>query len=122
MKRFNMKYEKLTSFHDGGHGWLRVPIGEIRLAVLQGLRLTSFSFISDKYVYLEEDCDLSAWIEFRQIPREIITQWKSKYSHGLSSIRNYPRFTYPRLAACDCSNSGDPGEGCECIQIEEAAS
>lgn len=112
-------YDKLTSFHDGGHGWLRVPIEEIRLAVLQGLRLTRYSYISDKYVYLEEDCDLSAWIEFRQIPRDTIKEWKSKYSHGPSSIRSKPCFTYPRLAACDCSNSGDPGEGCECIQIEE---
>ena len=114
-----MNYEKLRSFSDGGHGWLRVPIAEIRLAVLQGLRLTRFSYISEKYVYLEEDCDLSEWIRFREISPETIRCWKHSSANGHSKIRNYPCFTYRRLAACDCSNSGDPGEGCECIQIEE---
>lgn len=92
-------YLKLTSFHDGGHGWLRVPKSEIQLAVMQGLEVSSCSYISEKYVYLEEDGDLSAWIEFRKIPREVIQAWKSRHSNGHSKIRNYPRFTLPRLNA-----------------------
>lgn len=94
-----MNYLKLTSYHDGGHGWLRVPIEEIRLAVLQGLEISRFSYISEKFVYLEEDCDVSAWINFRQIPQETISKWKQSYRNGSSPIRNLPSFNNERLKA-----------------------
>ena len=86
-----MNYEKITAFGDGGHSWARVPRSEIELAALQGLEISRYSFMTDKYVYLEEDCDLSAWIEFRKIPRETVQKWKIKHTDRLSHIRNYPR-------------------------------
>ena len=43
---------KYTFIIDPGHGWLRVPLAEIR-----GLAISSYSFRDANYAYLEEDCD-----------------------------------------------------------------
>jgi hypothetical protein len=92
-----MNYEKITSFSDDGHGWARVPIAEIRLAALQGLEISHCSFMTEKYVYLEEDCDLTNWINFRQIPEETIRKWKHSRRNGSSHIRNYDRVSMKLL-------------------------
>ena len=83
-----MKYDRLHFFSDSGHGWLRVPLQDVQLAMLQGLKLTTYSYQDDKYAYLEEDLDAPEWINFRQIPKEIQHQWKTTKGSGYSSIRN----------------------------------
>ena len=83
-----MKYERLHFFSDSGHGWLRVPLHDVQLAMLQGLKLTKYSYQDSKHAYLEEDLDAPSWINFRKIPKEIQHQWKVTNGRGYSTIRN----------------------------------
>lgn len=87
-------YSKLRVFADCGHAWLRVPLEDVRLACLQGLTISKCSFMNGKYAYLEEDCDLSAFIAFRQIPTEVVESWKISYCDDRreSHVRRYERF------------------------------
>jgi len=103
-------YAKLRSFSDSGHGWLRVPLEDVRLACLQGLEISRFSYMTKKYAYLEEDCDLSAWINFRQIPDEVKKQWKHSWVNGESHIRRYERFkAFCGKASGPCPQGTEPG-------------
>ena len=47
---------------DPGHGWIEVPVSEIRAL---GLKPSHCSYKKGRYVYLEEDCDALAWINAR---------------------------------------------------------
>ena len=49
-------------FHeDPGHGWLEVPIETIRELGLAD-KITPYSYMDQYSVYLEEDCDLTTFI------------------------------------------------------------
>lgn len=51
------------TFHtDPGHGWLEVPVAELRRAQLAPSDFSAYSFIRGSTVYLEEDCDASIFI------------------------------------------------------------
>ena len=54
---------KLTFFADPGHGWLRVPTSQLKKLGITN-KITYFSYISPskRYVYLEEDCDMSTFL------------------------------------------------------------
>lgn len=52
-----------TYFQDPGHGWIQVPLAEIRDL---GLMPSHYSYTDGRYVYLEEDCDAPAWIKARE--------------------------------------------------------
>lgn len=79
---------KINAYSDPGHGWAAVPLTLLdRLDLLD--RITTCSYMRGKYAYLEEDCDLDAFmtaakaaglaVEFRQ--------WVSGYRR--SRIRGY---------------------------------
>lgn len=53
-------------FTDPGHGWLRVPKGE-----LKGFKPSVCSFQDQAHVYLEEDSDAPGWLDHRGIPRDL---------------------------------------------------
>lgn len=58
--------EKVLFITDPGHGWLRVPISHLddeRMDIAG--RVTDYSYQSGWYVYLEEDCDLSLYLDTR---------------------------------------------------------
>ncbi|ENI4487403.1 hypothetical protein ABXZ88_003275 [Vibrio fluvialis] len=69
---------KFNMHTDHGHGWLEV---DVELAErLLGDKVSVYSYISDdcKTVYLEEDCDATAFIEAlnkNQIEHEIVEIW-----------------------------------------------
>jgi len=48
-----------TMFNDPGHGWLRVPLGDIDIE----LDISRFSYKDDKYGYLEEDRDMAIFLK-----------------------------------------------------------
>ena len=48
-----------TFFESPSHGWLRVPRTEIETL---GIEVTRYSYEDGTYLYLEEDCDLSTFI------------------------------------------------------------
>jgi hypothetical protein len=54
--------QKLTvKFHtDSGHGWLEVPKQEVEAL---GVKLSRYSYQRGDSYYLEEDCDMTAFLE-----------------------------------------------------------
>lgn len=95
---------------DPGHGWMEVPTLEV---VKMGLKISSCSYVhpSGKYMYLEEDCDLQAFLfaKVRQdgnvanssepeaepeVRKWLETWWKANvvdvYEES-PDFRNYPR-------------------------------
>ncbi len=51
---------KNYTFHsDPGHGWLEVPIADVRAS---GAEISSYSYYKNGVSYLEEDCDAPAFI------------------------------------------------------------
>jgi hypothetical protein len=50
-------------FHsDPGHGWLAVKVSDLKMLGIE-TKISSFSYVKGKTVYLEEDCDMSTFIE-----------------------------------------------------------
>ena len=47
--------------HDPGHGWLEVPMADIKALGIRG-EISSCSFISGDNAYLEEDCDAGVYL------------------------------------------------------------
>lgn len=82
-----------TWLQDPGHSWLSVPIAYLMNVCNKEdiARISAYSYIKGKSVYLEEDCDAVIFID----------AWKRKYntfhySFGItekrSPIRSYDRF------------------------------
>lgn len=56
---------KYHSFSDSGHGWLRVEKAElVELGIAD--QITRYSYQRGKYAYLEEDRDLSTFIQAKE--------------------------------------------------------
>lgn len=83
----NEKREKLAgsgkapkgnyTFHDdAGHGWLEVPLDEVRDL---GIEVSSASYMDDKNAYLEEDLDMQNFIK----------AYKEKYGKEPDETRHY---------------------------------
>lgn len=54
-----------NAYVDPGHAWAKVPRKFLQeLNLLE--RISSFSYQSKEYVYLEADCDLSLFVETLQ--------------------------------------------------------
>jgi hypothetical protein len=75
---------------DPGHGWLEVPMAEVRAL---GIRPSSYSYVSPDgtFAYLEEDCDAALFTNARHAigKRTEFTEVIQNYD---SPIRNYRRF------------------------------
>jgi hypothetical protein len=53
---------RLNWITDPGHGWLVVPISELReLNIID--KISSYSYRKNDIAYLEEDCDAAIYIE-----------------------------------------------------------
>ena len=50
---------KYTFYEDPGHGWLEIPE---RLVLESGAQISKYSYRAHGNVYLEEDCDLAAYL------------------------------------------------------------
>lgn len=90
MKNKRPKKPKTYYFHsDPGHGWLAVKIQElIRLKILD--KISKYSYMKGKTVYLEEDCDYSIFEEAKFKNEELI-EVKQTFLKN-SPIRGYERF------------------------------
>ena len=49
-------------FNDPGHGWAKVPIELLEHLGIAG-KITRYSYMNGENAYLEEDCDLSLFID-----------------------------------------------------------
>ena len=61
-----MKYKY---FQDPGHGWVEVPIAELRRLKIDG-QISPYSYRNGHMAYLEEDCDLNAWAKAKRAAGE----------------------------------------------------
>jgi hypothetical protein len=61
MEGNNMK-TKLTFHIDAGHGWLEVPIADLRtLGIAE--KISTYSYQKNEVAYLEEDCDATLFCD-----------------------------------------------------------
>jgi hypothetical protein len=88
-----MNFARVYIAHsDSGHGWLAVPRAELaELGIAD--RITPYSYQRGETVYLEEDCDLSTYIEARRRaglgdPVQRLGKWCER-----SPVRSYSRYS-----------------------------
>ena len=82
--------EKYIFHQDPGHGWVEVPMAELRLLGIAG-KITPYSYRIGNRAFLEEDCDAGTWEK----------AWKEKFGHlpqlvevhlDVTPIRDYPDY------------------------------
>lgn len=78
-------------FHqDPGHGWIEVPMSEIReLGIADKISTYSYQSRDGRIAYLEEDCDAGEFINARKLQRSEVED--VHYNHEVF-IRALPRF------------------------------
>lgn len=80
----------LTFFSDSGHGWLRVPLSELRGLSID---ISDCSYRDKQYAYLEEDCDAPAYIDAWEAKRGLgVVVGGEQHTDGESFIRRLPRW------------------------------
>lgn len=82
---------KIYDFYaDSGHGWLKVPRAEVeQLGILN--KISHFSYQRGEYVYLEEDCDASAFVMALNA-KGIKFASRGHHTNRQSKIRSYQQF------------------------------
>jgi len=93
-----MKTKTYSFLQDPGHGWLRVKTAELdSLGLLD--KISGYSYISGsgKSVYLEEDADLSLFLQakgmkFSELP---VT---TRHSEKPSFVRSLPSYKTPAVS------------------------
>jgi len=77
-----------TYHNDPGHGWVEVPLTEVKRL---GLKISPYSYRRGAMAYLEEDCDFTLWAEAKRAAGEEF-QVKEIYTNTYSPIREYRGF------------------------------
>ena len=87
-----MKKTTLHFYTDPGHGWLKVPKNHPAFRVIAS-RISDYSYERGNFVYLEEDCDASLFLQvLHNCKIELVVH--SHHSDRRSRIRGYNRFYY----------------------------
>lgn len=87
----------INFYSDSAHGWAKVSINEIKELGIEK-DITTYSYMTDDSVFLEEDFDLNIYINAikKQHGNDIdinFVEHKSRVDeNGLSCIREYPRY------------------------------
>lgn len=81
-------------FIDPSHGWLKVSIKELKeMEILR--EITDYSFIMGDFIYLEEDQDLTLFIDTKKkLNPDFVLKTNENFSENESGIRKFKRF-YP---------------------------
>lgn len=91
MKSFNY-------YIDPGHGWLAVPLKLIFDLKIAG-KITSYSYMKGKTAYLEEDWDMSTFIQAYQEVYGCKPSMQLKNTDKRSPIRSYDPWNYAIASA-----------------------
>lgn len=85
-----MKTMTLNYYQDPGHGWVKIPIKTLdKLGIAD--KISHYSYMRDKFAYLEEDCDLG--LLFKTCDALGITIKLREFNSNKSSkIRNYDSY------------------------------
>ena len=86
-------------YHDAGHGWLEVTMMDLDKLRIKD-KISSYSYMDGYKVYLEEDCDLSRFLDayctYYAIDRctffKALT--KSIYAGDYAHIRDFASYVY----------------------------
>jgi hypothetical protein len=82
--------DNYTFYEDSGHGWLEVPLQELKDFGIQE-RITSFSFLYKEMAYLEEDVDAGTFLDIRnKLPKK--AEIHTHYIGGMCYIREFPQY------------------------------
>jgi len=74
-------------YNDPGHGWMKVKFEEIiNLSLIT--KISSYSYVRNNSVYLEEDCDAPKFINALK-EKGIDVKFKEFHTNRSSRIRNY---------------------------------
>lgn len=79
---------KIHTYSDPGHGWAKVPkalIAELNLVV------SRHSYMRGEYAYLEEDGDLTAFVDAMTTAKKSV-EFVSHHSNSSSRIRSYDSY------------------------------
>ncbi len=85
---------KFDAIIDPGHGWLKVPK---KLLVELGIadKITPYSYMRGDFAYLEEDQDLSTFMEAMAAQRpDVKVEQRDRYADRYSRVRNYASYKY----------------------------
>ena len=78
-----MAYEFIT---DPGHGWLKVPLNELKES---GYQPSEFSYFNDTHAYLEEDCDASLFLHKIGVRKPNLT-YRETIRFNTVALRSFP--------------------------------
>jgi hypothetical protein len=79
------------TFHaDPSHGWLEVPVAEVRRLGIAD-KVSAYSYRNGDNAYLEEDCDAGLWLDAKKAAGEEYKIREVNSNHD-SFIRAMPRF------------------------------
>ena len=97
----NSKANVVKFFHsDAGHGWLAVKTRElVELGVAD--KITAFSYTKGKSSYLEEDVDMSTYINAQKDRGVTVEIRQGKRWDKKSPIRAFPSFQAPTAPAVE---------------------
>jgi len=91
-----MKVKK--NFHtDPGHGWLEVKYSELKDLGIED-KISSYSYIKDDVVYLEEDCDAAVYLDAMKAKSkevEIIELIQLDNYHEIRQYKSYDMINHP---------------------------
>jgi hypothetical protein len=78
-----------TLIEDPGHGWLKVERIELkRLGIAD--KISSYSYQSDGYIYLEEDCDMTTFVLAKRALGEVC-EWRTIHQDP-APVRDYESY------------------------------
>lgn len=85
-----MKSKNYNVYGDPGHAWAKVKYTEIVKLGIQ-YKISPYSYVRGDNVYLEEDCDLSIFVEALS-KIGIKPNWIEHHTNKNSKIRSYNRY------------------------------
>lgn len=80
----------ITVYNDPGHAWAAVKIAELHALGIAD-KISPYSYQRGKTAYLEEDCDLSAYLAALKTAGQQV-QFIEKHTDKRSPIRSYQSY------------------------------
>lgn len=85
------KKKVFHTFSDAGHGWVRVSVKElVRMGIAH--QITPYSYLRGAFAYLEEDCDLSTFVNRKNELGETFSFKEYNSTERQSKIRKYASY------------------------------
>jgi hypothetical protein len=82
-----MKTKTIQVFADPGHAWAKVSKKELEKLGIQE-KISGYSYQRNGFAFLEEDCDLSIYLETLK-QNGVGVKFKESHTNKQSRIRNY---------------------------------